>query len=151
VHIESVKSTFSGDLWTQTNASATSAPERAFAKEHGINLITGLNKPGLGNTHIHYGNNSGYQAINLAYLWGFTRIVLLGYNMAGRGQHFFGKHPKELSQMTDYEGLVPLFGPLADDLRAEGIDVINCTENSALACFRKKSVGDVLRSLSEPA
>src|ERR1043166_8946509 len=41
-------------------------------------------------TGLRTGRNSGYQAINLAYHLGATRILLLGFDM--QGSHYFGAH-----------------------------------------------------------
>ena len=49
----------------------------------GINQLKSVAQPGLSRTQgvIHQGKNSGYQALNLAYLLGAKRILLLGYDM----------------------------------------------------------------------
>jgi len=97
----------------------------------------------LGNPYTGPGGNSGYQAINLAVLMGATRILLLGYDMravAGR-THFFGARPKELAAGQFHpEALDQLVPALA----AAGIEVINCTPDSAIRCFPRMSLEQAL-------
>ncbi len=103
---------------------------------------------GLGLQRINHGNNSGFQAINFAYLEGARRIVLLGYDM----QHFEGQHHWHEDYPTGMgnfnpgmpELCAPKFGPLAADLAARGVEVINATRRTALACFKRMPLADVL-------
>lgn len=86
---------------------------------------------------MHFGGSSGYQAINLAYLWGATRIVLLGFDckpVDGK-DHWFGQHPSGLTQIQPYSLWLENYVDLARDLKAEGVEVINCSPDSALRCF----------------
>lgn len=86
---------------------------------------------------LHSGQNSGYQAINLAYLMGAEVILLLGYDMArrnGKG-HFFGEHPETLNHKTDYRQFITNFDSIKPD--QYGIEIINCTRDTALTAFPK--------------
>jgi len=95
--------------------------------------------PGL----IHHGKNSGYQAINVAYLLGCTRIILLGYDMKGGPEaHFFGLHPEGLRRCPDYGKFVAAFRSIDPD--EYGIEIINCTPGSALDAFPKRPLDEVL-------
>lgn len=106
---------------------------------------------GLGRDCLHYGNNSGYQAINLAYLFGAKRIILLGYDMHAIGpRHFFGEHPGSLSSGSDYADWIPRFNQLAADLKSEGVEVINCTRSTALHCFPELSIDVIRRGYARP-
>lgn len=129
---------FSGQLWTQ--AEGPDDPDRQWAAREGINVQTGRHAKGLGKDVMHYGTNSGYQAIGLAYLMGARKILLLGYDMsldeAGK-RHFFGDHPGALHTGSDYRGWAPLFLPLAVDLAHEGVEVINCSRRTALTAFKR--------------
>jgi len=95
---------------------------------------------------IHHGHNSGYQAINLAYHFGVSRIILLGYDMQHTGgkTHWHGDHPKSLNNAAGVANWVKNFKPLAKDLARVGIEVINCTTETALDCFKRADVRDVL-------
>jgi hypothetical protein len=127
-------------------------------KLHGRRDMTCLRKEageGLGRRAIRTGCNSGYQAINLAYLRGATTIVLLGYDMqhgADGRRHFHGDHPAPLGNFaTGMPGLcASKFPALASDLSAEGVRVLNCTRQTALSCFERAPLSEVLAQL-DPA
>lgn len=131
-----VSAEFAGELWTQDNRAA---------QLYGLKRMPGIGAPGLGRTQIHWGGNSGYQAINLAYLWGAARIVLLGYDMKRTGgkSHWFGDHPKGLSGNSPYTKWVENFDRLAADLRDEGVRVVNATRETALTCFDRLPIWEI--------
>lgn len=117
--------------------------ELKYARENGIQALPGASAPGLGENLLHYGANSGYQAINLAYLQGATRIILLGYNMEKTGgkNHWFGDHPKGLTN-GHYDSFVPRFDKLAEDLAAKGVEVVNCSRHTRLTQFKRATIDD---------
>ena len=87
---------------------------------------------------VKTGGNSGYQAINLAYLLGFKKIILLGYDMkitAGR-VHWHGNHEK-LNNPNDnvIKNWISNYKDLAALLAARNIQVINASRDTALDCF----------------
>lgn len=93
------------------------------------------------------GQNSGYQAVGIAVLAGARRIVLLGYDMkpGPRGEeHWFGKHPRGLNSPTAH---LPImrgnFSKLAPALEQKGIEVINCSTDTALTCFKRLPIESV--------
>jgi len=109
-----------------------------------LTATQGAHSSGLGREIIHFNGNSGAQAINLAYLMGATRIILLGYDMGATGQsHWFGSHPKGLTN-GNYSGYVSNFTKLAADLAREGVEVINCTRQTALTQFKRAEIGAVI-------
>lgn len=87
-------------------------------------------------TGLRTGFNSGYQAINLAVHLGATRIRLLGYDMAlahdGRS-HWFGAHPDHGT--SPYLQMREAFQSLISPLAELGIDVVNCSRQTALTAF----------------
>jgi hypothetical protein len=92
---------------------------------------------------IHQGGNSGYQAINLAYLWGAQTIILLGLDCskAPDGKdHWFGQHGPGLTQQQPYDIWQARFPQLAQDLKEEGVRVINCSRQTALTCFERMTL-----------
>lgn len=93
---------------------------------------------------LNTGQNSGYQAINLAALLGAATIVLLGYDMKPDGDrhHFFGAHPT--GNKPVYRDFLPHFRTLVAPLTALGIRVINCTPGSAIECFPKMPLAEAL-------
>lgn len=129
--------TFKNELWTQ---------DLKAKKEFSLNWVLGRNKNGLGLDCVHFGGNSGYQAINLAYLMGAKRIILLGFDckpVDGK-DHWFGQHPNGLVQIQPYQLWMNHFPSLAQDLKNRNIEVINCSPDSAIQCFKKMSIDDVL-------
>ncbi len=90
-------------------------------------------------------SNSGGAAINLAVHLGARHIILLGFDMRPSKQvHFFGRHPDPLSNQSPYAVFLGKFATMVQPLRALGVDVVNCTPDSALRCFRQAPLVDVL-------
>lgn len=121
---------FVGELWTQDEAAARNYP--------GIARIVGRSGKGLGREMLHFGGSSGYQVLNLSYLWGARRMILLGYdNKKARDgrSHWFGDHPPDLGQHQPFNLWAGNFPILAADLAREGIEVLNATADTALTCF----------------
>lgn len=99
---------------------------------------------------LRTGRNSGYQCINLAVHLGCTRVVLLGYDMkfaADGASHWFGDHPVPTRASTYDSAMLPHFETLVAPLKTRGVEVINCTRGSAIACFPTADLADLL----EPA
>jgi hypothetical protein len=140
VYAGELKRDFAGELWTQ---------DEKAAKKYGLHRMPGVSQVGLGREMIHFGNNSGYQAINLAYLFGATRIILLGFDMkveAGK-IHFFGQHPYHGKNQGPDNGVMERwrrnFVQLAQDLVDEGVEVINATRSTALKTFSIKTLEEL--------
>jgi hypothetical protein len=115
-------------------------------EQYGCETLPFAKRDGLGKDRIHSANNSGYQAINLAYLLGAKAIILLGYDMQatwGR-KHFHKDYPKHMSNATALNSWARYFPALARDLEAEGVKVINCTRETALTCFERRPLESVL-------
>lgn len=91
------------------------------------------------------GQNSGYQAINLAVHLGASKIVLLGYDMQPDGDRhrWHGWHPYGKT-IPPYAHFLPHFKSLIEPLRALGVAVINATRVSALDAFPKMSLSEAL-------
>jgi hypothetical protein len=137
---QEARATCAGEFWTLDQRAAD-----LWGVKHLVSFdLPGLSKrPGI----IHQGGNSGYQAVNLAYLAGAKRIALLGYDMQdapdGR-RHHHADHPGTLNKRTNGASWIVRFAPLAAGLAAEGIEVINCTPGSALKCFPMAELTEVL-------
>ncbi len=137
-YIEDVLLKFKGELWTQ---------DVPAAEKYGLIKVDGEYAKGLGKDKIHYGANGGYQAINLAYLLGAKKIILLGFDMKrgkGNKSHWHGDHPGNLNKEMPMKTWLDNFPKLADDLKVEGVEVINATRDTALECFKKVKIEDVL-------
>lgn len=137
-NIEAVRRETSAELWTQAADAA---------KRYGLQRVKGRRADGLGRDVIHLGGNSGYQAVNLAYLWGARRIVLLGYDMqhTGGASHWHGDHPWKKGVKPPVHTWLPRFTQLAEDLEREGVEVVNATRHTALKCFPRQPLEEVVR------
>jgi hypothetical protein len=129
------QSGFAGQLWTQGKAAADA---------YGLHYVRGWGDPGLTKRHdgINNGKNSAFQAMNLAKLFGWSTletIVTAGLDMQRTNgkQHFFGDHPKPLSNTIPFDECIRLFAQLAADFSSAGVDVVNCSAQTALQCFRR--------------
>lgn len=95
------------------------------------------------------GQNSGYQAMNLAVHLGASRILLLGYDMqeGPNGEtHWFGDQAWRASRPSPYKMMVRSFDSLVDPLKQIGIDVINCSRRTALTQFQRLPIERMLSS-----
>ena len=115
----------------------------------GIHAFTNDLTKGLGN-----GNNSGYAALNLAFILGANPIYLLGYDMRGDGQGgqqwFHDGYPKIQPDRVYSSFMSNISRFAAPALQRGGRSVINLNPNSALDCFPKQSVSDVQFGKPEP-
>lgn len=119
--------------------------DRTAAERYGLNWVKGINRLGLGfgGAHIHTNGNSGAQAINLAFLFGARRILLLGFDMKlgpNGEKHHHPDHPAPMVQSQTFGDWVHKFEHLAKDLKTHGCEVINCTPGSALTCFPTSTI-----------
>lgn len=114
----------------------------------GVEGLRYRDEPGLGLRVLHSGCNSGYQAINLAYLEGAETIVLLGYDMQHTGgkHHWHADHPRPLGNFNPGmpELCRPKFTPLSRDLAMRGVRVVNCSRATALTCFERMPLAEFL-------
>lgn len=146
---------FKGEKWS-CHGSDTYNNKIPTAEKYGLKLVAGESGEGFSfePSLIHYGSNSGFQAINLALQFGCKRVVLVGFDMrivptkegesaAKAMRHFFGDHPSGLSNCADYGKFIPAFKEAARKL-PEGIEIINCTPGSALTCFKMAALADAL-------
>lgn len=114
------------------------------SKKFGLNYIKGTTGIGLSDSpeQIHTGSNSGFQAINLAYLLGAKRILLTGYDMKigdDGASHWFGDHPDQVRSY--YDRWLPMFDQVA---KQNFIEIINCTRDTALKCFPRMTIQEAL-------
>ncbi len=119
--------------------------DKAASDKYGIEYIESVNNPMLSTDPdvIHQGSNSGYQAINLAYNHGATRIILLGYDMMlGNKAHWFGDHPNKVR--SSYPAFIRFYSDMAPQAKQLGLEIINCTRKTALHCFERKSLDSAL-------
>lgn len=89
---------------------------------------------------ISWGGNSGFQAVNLAAIWGAKKILLVGYDMClTNGVHWHKPHGPGLSNPRELtiERWRQRLDKAAADLERHGVRVINCSMTSALKNYEK--------------
>jgi len=96
--------------------------------------------------NIKTGKNGGYQALNLAVHFGCRKIILIGYDMQHTNgkKHWHPDHPKKLNNAQCVAIWPQYFKEAALILKEKGIEVINCTIETALKCFKQADIRDVL-------
>lgn len=100
-------------------------------------------------TEFGGGGNSAFQAVMLALLWGAKdggRVILTGVDCKAPGKHWHGTHPVPLAQ-TPAERVnewAMNWNKLAKALERSDMPVINCSRDTALECFPRAKVEDVL-------
>jgi hypothetical protein len=115
-------------------------------EKYGCKRISGIGKPGFSTdpSLIHFGSNSGYQALNLAYLWGCTKMLLVGFNMqkVNNRSHFFEGREKSLNTNSPYHKFVLNYNTIQEDIANR---IINCTPNSALTKFKYQPLEEAIK------
>lgn len=90
------------------------------------------------------GGNSAYQAINIAALWGSKRILLTGVDCMKPGEHWHGPHSQNNAPGTNpianareetMKKWLKAFGKIAPMLAERGVEVVNCSRQTALTTF----------------
>lgn len=101
-------------------------------------------KPGL----ISWNFNSGAAAINLAIQFGAKKIILLGFDMeldANNNQHWHKYYTSSLKTVGQTMARhLKGFPIIAQDIKGKGIEIINCSPDSKIDCFRKANIWEVL-------
>lgn len=85
------------------------------------------------------GYDGGTSAINLAYHFGATEIVLLGYDMTGG--RWFNDNKRYRMPNPSTSNFLRHMAPLNDfaaDARAKGIRIVNCSPISRVTCFERQ-------------
>ena len=93
------------------------------------------------------GYNSGFQAINLAYLFGFRRVILLGYDMkfgSNGEKHCHPDHPDYNPLDATVDKWVCTFNKIAPMMKELGLEVINATRDTDLECFPQVQLEELL-------
>ena len=119
--------------WWRKYPEAKNLPGLKFSMHH-VAGVTKVAIPGLGVC------NSGVLALECAKRQGAERILLFGFDM--HGTHFFGPYTNGLSNTTEAKRRMHLAQYARWAKWNQGIQVINCTEGSALMCFPKARLED---------
>jgi hypothetical protein len=132
---------FKGERWTTHEDGEGSGNDKSGIAEYGLRYVRGKTAEGFSRdpSVIHYGHNSGFQAVNLAMLRGVSRIVLVGFDM--RRGHFFGDHPAPLHNRDEFGLFVEAFRAAAP---SSTVPIVNATPGSALDAFPMVTLEDAL-------
>lgn len=139
-HIDAVRACFAGQCWT---IAAHCAQHLGLNRLRYGGLGPGLcPKPG----YVYHGGNSGYQAIGLGHQLDYRRIILLGFDcqMTDGKKHHHDDHPGCLNGALDFRLWLRLFDTLPASAEALGIELINCTRQTAITTIPRANLCDVL-------
>jgi len=90
--------------------------------------------------------NSGGGAISFAMYAGAQRVITLGLDgqpAADGRQHWHAPDPI-LGDATGLSLFLPCFPDLAQDAAQQGVEIINASRQTAITCFRRQSLKDIL-------
>lgn len=147
------------DKWT-TDRETPSIPAPPDGVPDDVKYIKIKWKDGLSKnpSYVHAHHGTGPMLINIAYLYGCTRLLLLGWDMRFPGKvsdteytkprRYLGEDPlTELGwPKTGPDGERPLLIKEVSTIHPEdyGIEIINCSPGSALKCFPMKPLSECL-------
>lgn len=139
-----------GERWS-THGGMHSDDKADVQARYGVRLVKGRQgetfstDPAVVHYGDHGGQNSGLQALGIALLTGAARVVLIGFDMRdveGK-RHFFGDHPRGLSNSKDFGDFRFGYRAAAKSVPA-GVEIINATPESALDCFPRLDLAAAL-------
>jgi hypothetical protein len=89
--------------------------------------------------------NSGACALALAVRFGAAKVILIGADCkTGEKTHWHGDHPEGLGNAGKVADWPAQFKMAADFAQANGVEVVNCTRDTALECIRRGVLEDEL-------
>lgn len=134
-----------GDDFRKKYPNLSSWSSSKIGQKYNCNLIEVKEFYGLSltNQYIHSGQNSGFQALNLSYLMGAKKIILVGYDMRPNygKTHFFGSHPPELEVKSPYDIFCLNFYKIQPEIKKI---IFNSSKNSSLKCFEYIDLKELL-------
>jgi hypothetical protein len=87
-------------------------------------------------------HNSGMRAIELAIEFGAARVVLLGYDCSvEHGEHWHGPHT---ATKNPDASRCSMWAKQFATIDRKGADIVNCSRETSLKCFRRERLGDLL-------
>lgn len=140
-----LKLTFSKDVPTSfPDVRTIEIKEASSSHPHDRKYLNAIinDDPGV----VGSGHNSGFQALNLAVQFGSRRILLIGFDM--QGEHYYGRNNWFRGSNPDqfqFDRCIRAFAANSALLRNMGVEVVNASIESAITCFRKASVDQMLR------
>ncbi len=103
-------------------------------------------------TGLRSGSHSGFQSVGLARHCGAKRIILLGFDCARTNgkQHWFGKHHGlRETNPAQYPKWAESYKSLIAPLAAEGVTIVNCTRETAITCFPRRTLAETLADVPQ--
>ncbi len=96
---------------------------------------------------VCWNRGCGGAAINVAYLLGAIRIVLLGFDMkVVEGKHnWHDDHQKAERDKIYQNSMMPFLKPLGDSMKVTGLQIANATPGSALREFEMVPLEELLK------
>lgn len=97
---------------------------------------------------IECGRNSGFGALNLAFLMGAKQIYLFGYDYQPDSYYCPDRytHKKPESQ-AHWPTWAKLYDPIAYQLKAAGVSIINASPTSTITAFPKVTLAEAAQHL----
>lgn len=96
---------------------------------------------------VSWNQNSGAAAISVAAHAGAKRIILLGFDMSldkQGGSHWHSVYRQGKKVIPPFQKHLKGFPEIAKDATRMGIEILNASPNSAIKCFRKVTVKEIL-------
>jgi hypothetical protein len=131
------------DAWSGvvvTTAKSQWKNRRVFVvkMKHCDNFLTGSDV-------IKFGRSSGHIALSLAIALGAKKCILLGYDcrIVNDKSHFHDKLTNAIA-LTYKEYFLPAWIGWGDAVETAGVEVVNCTPDSAIVSFPRRSLSEVL-------
>lgn len=130
---------YAGDMcWWEAYGAEIDIPAERWTHSQNAAKALGINSNGKGQSVL----NSGYRAIELAISFGAARVILLGYDCSVRqGTHWHGDHGK--TKNPDEKRCL-LWQRQFAQLNTRRAEIINCSRETALTCFPRARLEDVL-------
>lgn len=111
---------------------------------HVLRLVPGRGiAPAGPQREVRRGSGGGFQATGMAIAFGARKVVLIGMDCKrskdGKA-HWFGDHHPDINHMQPFPTWADEFDSLAGDAAALGIDIVNCTIDSAIRKLRRSTL-----------
>lgn len=123
------------------------------AERPGVHRIVRQDTSGISTNpkKINWNKNSGSSAINLAYLLGARRVILIAFDMQfgqSKTHNWHAEHKKKRPKnWNPFPRFLDPFAELAKDAKVLGLEIINANPDSAIEVFPKMKLEAVINEL----
>lgn len=97
---------------------------------------------------IHHGSNSGYMGLQLAVILGYTKLIMIGFDHQHTNgmRHWFGDHDSKIFKVNadHVDKWVDSIDGLVYYMTHKGIDIVNCSNETAIRTIRRSTLEDEL-------